>query len=68
MENDSDNALQPMRIMQLRPFLLSTPGNTVFHFDQAQAIAVEDEDRISSIQYHMQQSFHGVAEQHQVSE
>ena len=50
-ENYNDSALQPMRLMQLRSFLLSTQGNIVFHFDQTQACSDEDEDRISSIQY-----------------
>lgn len=50
-ENYSDSALQPIRLMQLRSFLLSTQGNIVFHFDQTQASSDEDEDRISSIQY-----------------
>lgn len=50
-ENHNDSALQPLRLMQLRSFLLSTQGNIVFYFDQTQASSDEDEDRISSIQY-----------------
>lgn len=49
--NYSDSALQPMRLMKLRSFLLSIEGNIVLHFEQTQASTVEDEDRISSIQY-----------------
>lgn len=50
-KNYNDSALQPMRVMQLSSFPLSTQGNIVLRFDQTRASAVEDEGRISSIQY-----------------
>lgn len=50
-KNYSDSALQSMRVMQLSSFPLSTQGNIVLRFDQTRVSSVEDEGRISSIQY-----------------